>query len=97
MLLFPLNLDFKKNEFVKFLKLINYICMGIVFIKGGGGSPLKYKKGVISNFENVSKYRRFHLKCSKNKSEMLNLLNQSYHYSFDAQYLLTPLMECCQT
>ena len=51
MLLFPLNLDLKKNEFVKFLKLINYICMGIVFIKGGGGGgPVEKKKGSYLKF-----------------------------------------------
>ena len=35
-----------------------------------GGSPLKYWRGVFSNFENVSNERRFDLKCSENKSKM---------------------------
>ena len=66
-LLFPLNLDLKMN-LVNFENLINDIGMVIVLIllrKKNGGSPLKYYKGVILNFENLSNYRMFDLKCSK--------------------------------
>ena len=53
--------------------------MGILFIlvRKTGGSPLKYGRGVVSNFENVLNENRFDKKCSENKSKMLYSLNQT--------------------
>ena len=40
-------------------------------------SSLKYWRGVISNFENVSNKKKFHLKCSETKSKNLYSIIQS--------------------